>query len=117
MRRCIDATQSRPFAKQAREFRSVFPVLHAGVPDTRDNADTQQLYYQHKLYDSRPLAAALTTQPELWPVIVAAYSYPTLYVTWQQRKLPAKDALNHILTKAKEHMYHTIETLTTHIPS
>lgn len=118
-RRCIDATQSRPFHKQAREFRSVFPVLHAGVPDTKDAAaanETQQLYYKHKLYDTRAVALAVTTQPELWPTIVAAYSYPTIYVTWQQRKLPAKDALNHIMAKAKEHMYHTIETLTTHIP-
>ena len=114
-RRCIDTTQSRPFAASAREFRSVLPVLHAGVPDTRDNA-AQQLYYKHKLYESRLLSVAITTQPELWPVIVAAYSYPTLYVMWQQRKLPAKDTLNHIMTKAKEHMYHIIETTTTHIP-
>lgn len=119
MRRCIDTTQSRPFHKQAREFRSVFPVLHAGVPDTKDAAaanETQQLYYKHKLYDSRALELAVTTQPELWPAIAASYSYPNLYVTWQQRKLPAKDALRHILTKAKEPMYHTIETTTTHIP-
>lgn len=121
MRRCIDTTQSRPFATQAREFRAVFPVLHASVPDTQDNAsaantDTKQLYYKHKLYDTRALALALTTQPELWPTIVASYSYPNHYVMWQQRKLPAKDALNHLLTKAKEHMYHTIETLVTHIP-
>lgn len=119
-RRCIDATQSRPFAASAREFRSVFPILHASTPDTKDAAsadDTRQLYFKHKLYDTRALALAVTTQPELWPVVVAAYSYPTIFVTWQQHKLPAKDALNHILTKAKEHMYHTIETLVTHIPT
>ncbi|RPJ30089.1 MAG: hypothetical protein EHM17_00335 [Verrucomicrobiaceae bacterium] len=119
-RRCIDTTQSRPFAASAREFRSVFPVLHAGVPDTKDAAaanDTQQLYYQHKLYDSRAVALAITTQPELWPAVVAAYSQLSIHIMWQQRKLPAKDTLNHILTKAKEHMYHTIETLVTHIPA
>lgn len=116
-RRCIDATQSRPFAASAREFRSVFPILHASTPDTRDNADTHQLYYKHKLYDTRALALAVTTQPELWPAIVAVYSYPAIHVMWQQKQLPAKDTLNHILTKAKEHMYHTIETLVTHIPA
>lgn len=118
MRRCIDTTQSRPFAKQAREFMQMFPILHDGVPGTRSTVDdgTQQLYYKHKLYDARPLALAITTQPELWPAIAASYSYPTLYSVWQQRKLPLKDALRHIMNKAKEPMYHTIETTTTHIP-
>ena len=118
MRRCIDTTQSRPFAKQAREFSQMFPVLHAGLPDPSDSATVDNThYYKHKLYDARALALAVTTQPELWPIIAAAYSYPTIFVTWQQRKLPLKDALRHIMNKAKEPMYHTIETTTTHIPA
>ena len=114
-RRCINTDQSRPFAASAREFRSVFPLLHASIPDTRDNA-AQQVYYKHKLYDSRLLATAITTQPELWPAVVAVYSYPAVHIMWQQRQLPAPATLNHIMTKAKEHMYHIIETTTTHIP-
>lgn len=123
MRRCINTDKSKPFQKQTREFRSVFPVLHASAPETKDwassstdPADPTQVYYRHKLYDPRLLALAITTQPELWPAVVAIYSFPSIHNTWQQRKLPATAALNRIMTKAKEHMYHISETTTTHIP-
>lgn len=109
VRYSINRSMSRPFSTQAKEFRAMFPVLFAALPDTiPDDAfyAGNTPYLSAGLYDSRRLAEAITTNPELWHTIVHSNAYSRH--TYKDPRPGA--ALDRILKAAKAHMYHITVT-------
>ena len=106
-RRVIDQTKSRPFTTASCPFRQTLPLLHAALPDTTNARPND--YYAHGLSDPHALAHAITSQPELWPLIVEHHSYPPRIWSTVRKYSDPKEVLQTILREAKKGMHMLVD--------
>lgn len=114
-RKRLNPAMAKAFSRAAKEFRQAFPILHAALPDTTHTTQALLAAYRNANLDhglTPNLANAITSQPELWPVIIEKFAHSCRYTWGWYNTTPAEPAtvLRAIMAEAKYHMYETVDS-------